>query len=186
MLLFVSNGNSLDATLTGWTELDDVSDDDLRTQVFWRYATLGNLGSDVSVQLVGTAATASYTLSMAVYSGVDASPVSQLGTAIEGTAFVSSHTTPGLTVPSSGDWVLSYWADRTPVTDTSAGTTVWTPPGNQVVLGDAYSGGSGSKVTSLLTHDGGPVLSGARSGLTATTDATTRKATMWTIVLRSQ
>lgn len=183
MLLFVSNGTSRDAVPNGWTQLDDVSDDDLRTQVFWRYATLGDLGSDVSVPLGGTA---SYTLSMAVYSGVTSPPVSQYATAIEGTSFVSSHTTPGLTVPDSGDWVVSYWADRTPVTDTSAGTTVWNAPGDQVVLGDAYSGGSGSKVTSLLTHDGAPVLSGARSGLTATTDVTTRKATMWTIVLRGQ
>ena len=94
---------------------------------------------------------------------------------------MNEHTTPQINVPSSGQWLVSYWADRT-----ASLTTQWTEPNEQVVRADEYSTGSNARVSSLLTDDGGPTLAGTRGGLTATADGATRKATMWSIVLRSQ
>jgi hypothetical protein len=126
--------------------------------------------------------------SLVAYSGVDSlSPFSASGSRDEpSTAVVTDHTTPGITVPGDGAWVLSYWADRTSAANGAIPTTAWTPPGSQVLRADEFSSNSDSRVSSLLTDDGGPVLAGVRSGLTASADAASRKATMWTIVLRSQ
>ncbi|MFL6179801.1 MAG: PKD domain-containing protein [Actinomycetes bacterium] len=186
MLLFVTNGNSRTATATGWTQLDAPQvDSELVTQVFYRFAGGLSAGSTVTANLDGSAPVVA---SLVAYSGVDSlSPIGASGSRDEpSTALVTNHTTPGITVPDDGAWVLSYWADRTSALSPSVPTTSWTPPGSQVLRADEFSSNSDSRVSSLLTDDGGPVLSGVRSGLTASTDAASRKATMWTIVLRSQ
>ena len=52
MLLFISNGTDRTAdTPSGWTLLGGRTDDELRTQAFWRFATAGDLGSTVSSRL---------------------------------------------------------------------------------------------------------------------------------------
>jgi PKD repeat protein len=191
MLLFVSNGNTRTAdTPSGWTQLGSRSDAELVTQVFYRFAGAGSAGSPVSSTLrdgVGNAAAAPVVASLVAYSGVNASPVSTSASTDEASsALVTDHTTPGVSVPADGAWVLSYWADRTSAANGAIPTTAWTPPGSQVLRADEFSSNSDSRVSSLLTDDGGPVLSGARNGLTASADAASRKATMWTIVLGSQ
>jgi hypothetical protein len=93
---------------------------------------------------------------------------------------VNQHTTPTVDVPADGQWLVSYWADRT-----SSQTTQWLAPSGQSIRADEYSSGAASRVSSLLTDDGGPTLAGARGGLTATADGASRKATTWSIVLRS-
>lgn len=187
MMLFVSNGTDRVAdTPNGWTSLGGRTDDELRTQVFWRFATAGDLGTTVSTRLRdinGAAQAAPNTSSIAVYSGVGSPPVVDFASAVQTStlaAGVNQHMTPQIDVPSSGQWLVSYWADRT-----SSLTTQWTEPNGQVVRADEYSSGSNARVSSLLTDDGGPTLAGTRGGLTATADGATRKATMWSIVLRS-
>lgn len=188
MMLFVSNGTSRTAdTPSGWTPLADQSDDDLRTQVFWRFATTTDLGTVVSSRLrdpEGLAQPAPNTATIAVYAGVDSPPVVNVASAAEPSTVnggVSAHTTPQVTVPADGQWLVSYWADRT-----ASLTTAWTAPNGQTLRAEEFSSGSSSRVASLLTDGAGPTLAGTRGGLTAVADGASRKATMWSIVLRSQ
>ncbi|MCZ3388009.1 MAG: PKD domain-containing protein [Actinomycetia bacterium] len=188
MLLFISNGTDRTAdTPSGWDGLGTQSDDELRTQVFWRFATAADLGTVVSARLRdagGLAQAAPNTATMAVYSGVDTPPVVDASSAAEPTLVnggVTDHTTPQITVPADGQWVVSYWADRT-----ASLSTAWTAPSGESFRADAYSSGSISRVSSVLTDGGGPTLAGIRGGLTAAADGDSRKATMWSIVLRSQ
>ena len=95
-------------------------------------------------------------------------------------AGVLNHTTPQVAV-ADGQWLVSYWADRT-----ASLTTAWAAPAEEALRTEAYSTGSSSRVTSLLTDGGGPTLAGTRGGLTATANGASRKATMWSIVLRSR
>ncbi len=185
LVLFVTNGNSRTAnTPSGWTQLGTRSDSELTTQVFWRFAAAGSAGTNVSTALSGNAPVIA---SMVAYSGVNASPVSASASAAEpSTTAVTAHTTPGVTVPADGAWVLSYWADRNSALSPNVPTTSWTPPAEQVFRADEFSSNSNSRVSSLLTDDGAPVLAGVRGGLTATADAGAEKGTMWTIVLASQ
>jgi PKD repeat protein len=193
MMLFVTNGNTRTADVpSGWTQLGSRTDSELVTQVFYRFATAGSAGSTVSTALrdgVGNLGAAPVVASLAAYSGVDSiSPVSvSASNDEESTALVTDHTTPGLTVPTGGDgaWVLSYWSDRTSTANGATATSSWTPPVSQALRADEFSSNSDSRVSSLLTDDGGPALSGQRDGLTASADVASRKATMWTIVLRS-
>jgi len=189
LLWYVSNGNTRTADVPGgWTQLGTRSDSELTTQVFWRFAGAGTAGTTVSTTLrdgVGNAGAAPVVSTLAAYSGVDTPPISTSASVDEpSSALVNQHTTPGISVPATGAWVLSYWADRTSAT--TGATTAWTVPGSQARLADEFSSNSDSRVSSVLTDDGRPALSGARSGLTATADAASRKATMWTIVLQSQ
>ncbi len=188
MLLLISNGTDRTAdTPGGWNVLGVQSDDELRTQAFWRFASAADLGTVVSARLRdagGVVQAAPNTATIAVYSGVDTPPVVDSSSAAEPTtinAGVPDHTTPQIVVPADGQWLVSYWADRT-----ASLTTAWTAPGGESLRAEEYSSGSSSRVTTLLTDGGGPTLAGTRGGLTATADGASRKATMWSIVLRSQ
>ena len=191
MLLYVTNGaERTPVTPNGWTALGSQVDDQLYTHVFWRFATAGSAGATVSGQLQdgnGAAASAPEVSTLVAYSGVAAPPIAASASRSEqSTVAVGSHNTPGINVPASGAWVVSYWADRTNSGAGNVPTASWTPPGNQVFRGDAYNTGTTPRVSSLVTDDGGPVVSGARSGLSAAADVASVKATMWTIVLASQ
>lgn len=188
MLLFISNATSRIAdTPSGWTDLGAQADDDLRTQVFWRFASVEDLGTLVSARLRdvdGLAQSAPNTSMIAVYSGVDAPPVVDAASASEGTTVnggVTNHTTPHVMVPANGQWLVSYWADRT-----ASLTTSWTAPSGELLRAEEFSSGSSSRAASLMTDGGGPILAGMRGGLTATADGASRKATMWSIVLRTR
>ncbi|MFZ0049118.1 MAG: hypothetical protein WAL16_25000, partial [Streptosporangiaceae bacterium] len=88
----------------------------------------------------------------------------------------SSETTPVITAPASGDWVVSYWTAKSSV------VTAWTAGAGQTVRSADNGSGSG-RVNSLLTDGGGPVSAGSVGGVTATTDQPFSVATAWTIVL---
>ena len=119
----------------------------------------------------------------AVYDGV--ASVAPVATAVEeSTQNVFVHSTPGVTVPDAGDWVLSYWSDK------SNGTTDWVGPGGQTVRAEGTSviGADPTtvRVSGFLTDDGAPTIAGARAGLEATADGKTTAAVMVTLVLQSQ
>jgi hypothetical protein len=84
-------------------------------------------------------------------------------------------------VPVAGAWVVSYWSDK------NASTTDWAEPAGQVVRAEptdpTLAGTTTTRVTGLLTDDGGPADAGARAGLTATANGSATKGTMFTIVL---
>ena len=141
---------------TVWTKTADASD--AGTRYRWDVA-----GSPKS------------TFTTVAYAGADdANPIRAIESTTE--RHTANHTSPTATA-SEGDWVLSYWADRT------GGTTAWTPPSGVGVRADAYGNGGG-RVTSLLADSDGPVSAGTVGGLTATTDVSSSRALSWTIVLR--
>jgi hypothetical protein len=88
----------------------------------------------------------------------------------------AGHTTPTLDA-TAGDWAISYWADKT------SATTAFTLP-SEVTQRQATCNANTGRVCSVLADSGGPVPAGSYGGLTATSDATSGNATMWTILLR--
>lgn len=174
------------APVAGWSEVADVTDTDTRTVLYAKTATAQDAGATVGVVYtdgtneVSTRAVAS----VVVYDGV--ASVAPVATAVEtSTKNAFDHTTPDVTVPDSGDWVLSYWSDKT------SSTTSWTPPAGQTVRAEPVSYFDPAfpttvRVTGLLTDDGAPTLAGARSGLTATALGKSMSATMATVVLQSE
>ncbi len=189
LLLFVSNGSSRTPSVpAGWNALATETDVELRTDVYWRRATASDAGQSLQVLLLnssGAPQIAPNTVTIAAYSGVLAPPVSAFASGIETSdVFVGDHTTPDVTVPTEGSWVVSYWADRTSNTAWQSATNSWTAPAGQQVRSDAYNTASGGRVTSLLTDDGSTSSVGPRQGLTATADGNSKKATLWSIVLR--
>ena len=110
-------------------------------------------------------------LQLVAYSDVAFSnPVAAVATRSEATASLS-HTTPTLPVPVAGEWLVSFWADK------SATTTGWTAPAGVSVRNTAVGSGSG-RVGALLVDSGRAVSVGTAGGITATTNATSRAATV--------
>ena len=77
----------------------------------------------------------------------------------------------------AGDWAVSYWADK------SSATTAFTLPG-EVTQRQAICGTSAGRICSVLADSNGAVPAGTYGGLTATANAASANATMWTILLR--
>lgn len=186
-------GEILDADktpITGWTVIGDVSDTDTRTVLYAKTASGSDAGSEVAVQYTDGATPVPSTVStkavvsIGVYTGVAA--LGRVSTsAEEASRKTDTHTTPDGGTVADGDWVLSYWSDK------SAGTTAWDPPAGQVERIDATSFVDAADPTSvrmsaLLTDDGAPTIAGARSGLTATASDRSTSATMATVVLRTR
>ena len=172
--------------LSGWSEVADVTDVDTRTVIYTKTATADDASRRVAVQWLdsgGQSVSVKTLAATAVYDGV--ASVAPVVTAVEeSTRNVFVHTTPGVTVPDAGDWVLSYWSDKT------NGTTNWVGPASQIVRAEGTSviGADPTtvRVSGFLTDDGAPTIAGARSGLTATADGKTTAAVMVTLVLQSQ
>jgi hypothetical protein len=182
----VRDGTSANNPLPGWSEIADTTDSDTRTVLYVKTASASDAGSKVGVAWTsdGTTAVSVKTFAaVSVYSGVAAtSPVTS---AVEtSTKNVSAHTTPDITVPTTGDWVLSYWSDK------SNSTTDWAAPGNQQVRAEGTSiigaDPTNVRVSGFLTDDGAPTVGGARSGITATTDGKSTSVVMISLVLHSQ
>jgi PKD repeat protein len=182
----VLDGAASPTPLPGWNEVADVTDTDTRTVVYAKTATAGDAGRQVGVQwfdATNTNVSVKTFAAMSVYSGV--SSVGPVQTAVETSdRNVFVHDTPGITVPDNGDWVLSYWSDKT------NGTTDWVGPGSQVVRAEGTSVIGADlttvRVSGFLTDDGAPTVAGARSGLSATADGKTTAAVMLSLVLQSQ
>ena len=178
LLLFATsnNGTAPTATPAGWTLVGNQpagAGPDIRTVVYEKTAGSTDAGSQVTLSY---AAVNKVDVVVAAYSGVNATtPISAFASAGE-TVSRTTHTAPSTTVANAGSWVVSYWADK------SSATTTWTAPGGQTQRSLSVGTSSG-RITSLLTDTNAVVPTGARSGLTATADSASAKATMWTIVL---
>jgi hypothetical protein len=118
-------------------------------------------------------AAAKYTLTVAAYSGDMLAP-EVLGAAE--TVLRPGHSTPTLEA-ATGDWAVSYWADK------SSATTGFTLPGGVSQRQAACSANAG-RVCSVLADSGADVPAGTYGALTATADAASSNATMWTVLLR--
>jgi PKD repeat protein len=175
MVMFVTGSTAASLTVPGgWTQRGEAIDSNIRTVVLTRKATGADPGS--SVPLLWSAGSRTM-VSFAAYSGVGANAVTM---AVETSAkSIAAHSTPAVTVPVNGAWVLSYWADK------NASSTDWSAPGGQVVRAQPpVTVSSGTvRVSALLTDDGRAASAGPRAGLTATANGTANRATMVTVVL---
>jgi PKD repeat protein len=157
--------------VAGWTQLDSVVADDMRT-VFWtKVVQAGDPGTQLTVPLSGTA---KYTVTVAAYTGVVTTPGVTFARAVD-TANHTNRLTPAVTAP-EGAWVVSYWADK------SSTTTAWTPAAS-VTGRQMLCGADAGRICSLFADSGHVVAAGPHPGVTANTNAPSNKATTWSIVL---
>jgi hypothetical protein len=174
-LLLLAASNTADPVTApaGWTQVETIAGTSSTTTVWSKVATSGDLGGSVPVSFGGVV---HGTLQLLAYSGTDpVNPVAASGT-LSTTKSSSSETTPVVSAPANGDWVLSYWTAK------SSAVTAWTAPGSQTVRSADNGSGSG-RINSLVTDTGGPVPAGPVGGVTATTDQPASISTAWTIIL---
>jgi PKD repeat protein len=156
--------------VTGWTLVDSVVSGTMRTNLYTKTAEAGDGGRTVRFAMD---AAAKYTLTVAAYTGDMLAP-EILGAAE--TVLRPGHTTPALEADAD-DWAVSYWADK------SSSTTAFALPGG-VSQRQALCSLNAGRVCSVLADSGAGVPTGTYGGLTATADAASSNATMWTILLR--
>ena len=173
VLLFAGNvGTAVISGPAGWTQAATASGA-LAGRLWWTVADTTSAGSTVTV----TSSTwTKADLTLAAYRGGGAEPVAVSAVALDGQT-TPAHTTPVVDVVESGSWLLSYWADK------SSTTTAWSTPAGEVVRARS-TGAGGGHVTAVLTDPGGPVPTGQRGGLVATTDADPSRAVMFSVVVR--
>lgn len=176
-MLLVLSHNNLTRTVgdptgvAGWTRLDSLSAGTMGTVAWTRVVQPGDPGSTVTVPLDGSA---KLTLTLATYTGTATSSVP-----FAGSTFVASATTRRTpVVPAAlGDWVVSYWADK------SSTTTAWTAA-SSVTPRRAACNADGGRVCSLLADSGAALPPGPYGNVEASTDVASDQATMWSFVLQ--
>lgn len=156
---------------SSWTVLPRTDAGGMATYAWYKTATTSDIGGRVTVPF-GKAAQVS--LEVAAYANASSTaPIDVFGAATD--TATSSHATPTVQVQ-PGDWVLSYWADK------SSTTTHWTGPSGLSERDSRYSTASG-RITSLLDDSGAAVPGGPYGGQVATTNQAGAKAIMLTIAL---
>ena len=176
MLLFVTT--NVDVTVTtppdGWTlEGTRLANNDTRTFLYSRVAATNDAGRNAAVTFSARTKSA---LSLLAYDGTAADPVVAFESAAE-TVDRPDHSTPVAQVETAGSYVVSYWADKS-----GNATTGWTLPAGQVQRSLALGTGRG-RVSSVASDSDAPLGTGPTTSRTATSAASSRKATMWTVVL---
>ncbi len=171
MVLFFTQAS--DATWTGvgddWTQVGTFENGSIRSTVWTKPVVTADVGSKVTLSVDKYTKGA---LSVSVYSGVDPTDVVA---AHAGDSRTATHVTPTVTA-AAGDLVISYWADK------SSGTTEWSAP-KAVTARDTAVGAGAGRYSFLVGDSDQAVSAGEYGGLTATTDAQSGKAAMWTIAL---
>jgi PKD repeat protein len=175
-LLMVLSLNDITRTVgsttgvTGWTLVDSAVSGTMMTNVYTKLAAPGDGGKTVRFAMD---APAKYTLTVASYSGDMLPP--QFAKASE-TVLRAEHTTPTLDA-AAGDWAVSYWADK------SSATTTFALPG-EVSQRQAICSTNAGRICSALGDSNGALPASVYGGLSATADAASSNATMWTILIR--
>ncbi|WP_460788776.1 PKD domain-containing protein [Nocardioides maradonensis] len=172
LVLTSSTANTWTGPGTGWSQVSTVTNVSIRSTVWTKLLAAGDPGSTVTFT---SPSNAKAVVSMGVYDGVSTTqPVDVSAGA--GDAGGTVHTTP-VVAATAGDWVVSSWTDK------SSAVTAWTAPSGATFRDSSFDTGSSGRFSSLLTDSGGPAAAGTYGGLTATTDAASDKAIMWTIAL---
>ncbi len=157
----------------GWQQVNQVADAGLTATLWRRVATATDAGA--AIQL--TSAQQKGVLTVAAYRGVHpVNPIAAHGVATQ-PALTTTHASATVNNPIADGWRLSYWSLE------SRRVTTLTPPTGEVPRAVTNGTGSG-RVTTLLTDTGAPVAAGTQGNLTALSDASTNKATLWTVILR--
>jgi PKD repeat protein len=168
-----SKGVTWNGPGAGWTQVGaTVTNVSVSSAVWAKQVAAGQAGSTITLS---TATASKAVLSLAVYSGVSPStPVDAIASA--GDAGGITHITPS--VPGvAGDWAVSWWTDK------SAAVSSWTEPSGVTRRDAAFDTGTSARYSMLLADSGGPIAAGPYGGLTATTDTSSDKAVMWTVLL---
>jgi PKD repeat protein len=176
MVLFFS-ANTTVPTYTwpeGWTPVGPTfAAGGIVGRAFSKVATAADLGAVVRVT---SSAYAKSDMALAVYSGTDATDPIGASAGVLDTTVSASHTSPTVTAPADGKWLVTYWADKSSITSS------WTDPPGQTRRSTA-TGTSGGHITGLLVDSAGDV-SGETGGLTATANAIADRAVSYSVVLR--
>ena len=175
LLLFVTTNSvtPVVSTPTGWTLVRRLTDTSMQTQLFWRSAVEG-MPSTVTVT-----ATVSASMQAQVLAYAGATLVAPAQAALAEPTWRTTHTTPTLAV-APGDWVLSYWADKS----SKGPTTSWVTPGSVTRRLQVVPAGTTRRVTSVSADSGGPVTVTNAAAVTAQASIANNLATMWTVRLR--
>jgi len=180
LLLFASQGSSavLTGPGTGWTQVSRVVDSSHATTVWRRRATSSDAGS--TVRLSSGATYTKVGLTLAAYRGVDPSSPLISATGAAEPVTTASHKTPAVSNSTTGARRVSYWSDK------NSATSAWTAPTGEATRAKTFGSGGG-RVGTLLTDAGEPLTAGTPAttgGLTAVANASSDKATTWTLLLR--
>jgi PKD repeat protein len=180
LLLTLTNNNATTATApSGWQQVGTrpLASDGLSgsSTVWQRLAVDTDPGSSLTVSLSGNARAAA---TLVAYRGTSATtPVVSSWSAAE-TVDRPAHSAPSASGIPAGCFVVSMWADR------SSATTAWAPPAGEQGRNSSFgAAGTTAHIDTLVTDSGAQVAAGTRAGLTATADASSGKAAMWTLVL---
>ena len=179
MLLFVTTNKNVNITTppAGWTlEGTRLSSTDTETTLYGKQAVANDAGRNAAVTF---SAITKATVTLLAYDGTAADPTALVASAAE-TTKRTTHTTPGGNVATAGSYVVSYWADK----NGSADTTPWTLPAGQTQRSIIKGTGTG-RIAAVASDTNAPVGVGASPGRTATSAASSAKATMWTVVLQA-
>ena len=157
----------------GWIEVDTASSNSAFTTTVWqRVAADTDHGTTVTVGFPGVV---HGTVQLLAYSGTSIAN-SVAAEAVRATAgSATSYQTPTVSVPVTGDVVVSIWTVK------SSSVNSWTAPAGQTVRATAYGSGGG-RIDSLVS-DAGPEPAGSAGGLTAHTDAAGSIYAAWSIVI---
>ncbi|MFT3871420.1 MAG: PKD domain-containing protein [Nocardioides sp.] len=158
--------------VTGLTRLGTNTAKTMSTTVWTKTLAAGDPGSSVTVPLSG--GLAKYTLTAAVYSGV--AETSSLAFASDaGLTNATTRATPEVSGIADGSWVVSFWSDK------SSSTTAWTPSAAVTTRGTGCGTGS-ARICSALA-DSNAKVPAVYGNISASIDAPSSAATMWSIVL---
>ncbi|CCH79203.1 conserved hypothetical protein [Nostocoides japonicum T1-X7] len=178
-LLFFTQGNTAnwsDPTgVSGWTQVAKFTNATITSTLWAKTLTASDLGGTVRLNSPDNNKAM---LTVAVYHGVDASTLGAPTVAHVGDSSTATHTTPSVSA-TAGDWIVSYWADKTGSTD----ATAWTAPSSVSTRDTTVDTGTG-RYDSLLADSGASVPGGSNGGLTANSGAISEKTAMWTLDLR--
>jgi PKD repeat protein len=111
---------------------------------------------------------------LAAYHGADANTIEAFAKSTDSST--TSHTTPTATVTTDGSLAVSYWSDK-------GSTTGWTLPGSVTGRATQIGAGSAGWTSAALADSGSTVNSGSYGSKTATTNVSSTKGAMWTIIL---
>lgn len=164
----------------GWTVLDSVTAGGVQGRSWTRTATATGAGSAGSTVTITTSALAKGDLSLGAYRAVGGGTsgvVAHAGSVDQVTR--AAHTSPTVSIPGAGAWVLTYWAAKASV-DVS-----WTAPAGTVVRTSA-PGAGGGRLASVAVDSGHDVPSGPAGGLVATTVPDVTRVVMFTTVVGLQ
>lgn len=173
----IASGQTL-TPLSGWTAVANAVSDETQvaSQVFYKRANSGDAGSVVTI---GLSAIGNMAATVTAYSGVSSTDtIAAWAGVAEGGSDVSAHTTPAVTIPTTGDWLVSVMVDK----GKTVATTSWSQPAGDILRTAAYNTGT-SGVTIGVSDAGTGSGAGASGGKIWQSDAATSRAIMWSIVL---